>query len=269
MKAAAVPAVSSVREVVATLLLWRVWWRLGVQDLRLRFRRSVLGIGWILLQLVVTMLAVGVVYGILLGQELRTFLPFLTVGLVVWAFLTASIVEGGQALIASEGYIKQIGLPIYVYILRFFVSASISAAISFGAYVIVAGVSRVPIGWGVLWVIPGLALLGVVGLFLMAIFAHLNARYRDTAHLAAVGMQILFYVTPVLWPAELLRGRGFSWLVDVNPLYHLLEAIRQPLLSSRPAPLESYAVGLLLAACLGAIASAVVVFYARRVVYLL
>lgn len=235
----------------------------------MRFRRSVLGVGWILVQLVVMILAVGVVYGTLLGQDLRTFLPYLTVGLVVWGFLTASVGEGGLAFVASEGYIKQIGLPVHVYIMRFFVSVSITGAINLVAYVIVAGVYRVSVGWGVLWVIPGLVLLGLVGLFLMVIFAHVNARFRDTAHLAAVGLQILFFVTPVLWPADMLRGRRLGWIVDMNPLYHLLEIIRQPLLSSRPANLETYLVGLGVVACLGVAAHLVAVFYSRRIVYLL
>lgn len=261
--------VVSMRQVAVAAGLWRIWWRLGVQDLRLRFRRSVLGVGWLMVQLVVTILAVGVVYSTLLGQDLGTFLPYLTIGLVVWSFLTASIVEGGQALVASEGYIKQIGLPIHVYILRFFVSMSISAGISLVAYEIVAIVYRVPVGWGILWVIPGLALLGVIGLLLVAIFAHLNVRFRDTTHLAGVAIQVLFYVTPVLWPAEMLRSRHLSWIVDVNPFYHLLEVVRQPLLASRPASFENYVVGLLLAACLSVVASAVVAFYSRRVVYLL
>lgn len=258
-----------VRQFVAALDLWRVWWRLGMQDLRLRFRRSVLGIGWILVQLVVTILAVGMVYGTLLGQDLRTFLPFLTVGLVVWSFLTAAIVEGGQALVASEGYIKQIGLPIHVYVLRFFVSISISGGINLVAYGIVATVYRVPVGWGILWVIPGLVLVGLVGLFLVIIFAHVNARFRDTTHLAGVGLQVLFYVTPVLWPAEMLRARPLAWIVDANPFYHLLEVIRQPLLWSRPATLENYIVGIVAAGCLGLAATAAVAFYSRRIVYVL
>jgi ABC-type polysaccharide/polyol phosphate export permease len=261
--------VVSVREVLVALALWRIWWRLGIQDLRLRFRRSALGAGWVLVQLVVLILAVGVVYGSLLGQDLRTFLPFLTVGLVVWNFLTAAIVEGGLAFVASEGYIKQIGLPIHVYILRFFVSVSISAGISLVAYAMVAVLYRVPIGWGMLWVIPGLVVLGVVGLLLMTIFAHLNARFRDTTHLAGVGLQVLFYVTPVLWPAEMLRGRRLGWIVDANPLYHLLEVIRRPLLFAGPAALENYIVALVVVACLAGIAGAVVASYSRRVVYLL
>ncbi len=269
VKRSAWSAASSAGDAVAAFALWRIWWRLGIQDLKLRFRRSVLGVGWILVQLVVTILAVGVVYGSLLGQDLRTFLPFLTVGLVVWGFLTAAIVEGGQALVASEGYIKQIGLPIHVYILRSFVSISISTGINFGAYWIVASVNRIPVGWGVLWVIPGLVLLALIGLFLSTIFAYVNARFRDATHLAGVGMQVMFYVTPVLWPVQMLRERRLSWIVDVNPLYHLLEAIRQPLLFSRPATSENYIVVLMVAAFLGALATVIVTSYARRVVYFL
>lgn len=257
------------RDLVTAVRLWRIWWRLGVQDLRLRFRRSILGVGWILVQLVVMILAVGAVYGSLLDQDLRTFLPYLTVGLVVWGFLTATIVEGGSALVASEGYIKQIGLPVHVYILRFFVSASLAAGINLAAYAILAGVYRVPVGWGVLWAVPGLALLGLVGLFLMVAVAHLNARFRDTTPLAAVTMQVLFYVTPVLWPAEMLRGRRFAWVVEANPLYHLIEVVRRPLLASQPAALESYGVVLAAVAGLALMAGAVTAFYSRRIVYLL
>jgi ABC-type polysaccharide/polyol phosphate export permease len=258
-----------VQEIGSAIALWRVWWRLGLQDLRLRFRRSVLGVGWILVQLVVMILAVGVVYGSLFGQDLRTFLPFLTAGLVVWGFLTATVVEGGQAFVASEGYIKQIGLPIHVYVLRFFVVVAIAAAINFLAYALLAAIYRVPIGWGLLWIIPGLVLLGLIGLFLMVIFSHVNTRYRDTTHLASVALQVMFYVTPVIWPPELLRNRPLGWIVDVNPLYHILEVIRQPLLASHAASGSNYLVSLAVTACLGALASIVVARYSRRVVYLL
>jgi ABC-type polysaccharide/polyol phosphate export permease len=130
-------------------------------------------------------------------------------------------------------------------------------------------VYRVPVGWGALWAVPGFVLLGLIGLFLMTIFAYVNARFRDATHLAGVALQVLFYVTPVLWPAEMLRERRLGWVVGMNPLYHLLEIIRQPLLASRPATVENYVVALLLAVCLGGCATVVVVSYSRRVVYLL
>ena len=257
------------RDLIAVLRLRRIWWRLGVQDLRLRFRRAALGIGWIFIQLAATVAALGTVYGTLLGQDMRTFLPFLAVGLVLWGFITASVVEGSQAFVASEGYIKQIGLPIQVYVFRFFVSIAIAAAMSLSSYVVVVVLYAVPIGWGILWSIPGLILLGATGFWLVLIFAHLTARFRDTAHLAATALQILFFVTPVIWPPEMLKGRPLQWVVDANPFYHLLEVVRRPLLFSESATTANYLVGLGVVIGLGLVASLVAQLYSRRIVYLL
>ncbi|MGH7331330.1 MAG: ABC transporter permease [Candidatus Rokuibacteriota bacterium] len=257
------------RDLVAALRLRRIWWRLGVQDLRLRFRRAALGIGWIFIQLAATLVALGAVYGTLLGQEMRTFLPFLAVGLVLWGFITASVVEGSQAFVASEGYIKQIGLPVQVYVFRFFVSIAVAATMSLSSYVVVVALYAVPIGWGVLWSIPGLFLFGVTAFWLVLIFAHLTARFRDTAHLASTALQILFFVTPVIWPAEMLKGRPLQWVVDANPLYHLLEVARRPLLFSEPATAVNYLVGSGVVVVLGGVALLVVRLYSRRIVYLL
>ena len=225
--------------------------------------------GWILIHSAVPLVVVGMIYGTLFDQDLRTFLPFLAVGLVVWGFLTSVVVEGGRAFVASEGYVKQIGLPVQVYVLRFFVSTSIAAAISLLTYVIVAAVYAVPVGWRTLWALVGLALLAATAFLLIVILAHLTVRFRGTPHAVAAGMQILFYVTPVIWPPELLRGRRLAWVLDVNPLYHLLEVVRQPLLSERPAMLVNYIVAGALVLTLTVAAGAVVRCYSRRIVYLL
>ena len=260
---------ATARDVVRAAGLWRIWARLGVQDVRLRFRRSALGVSWIFVNLTVMVLAIGFIYGNLLGQPMREFIPYLTIGLILWNYLTNSIVEGGNAFINSEGYIKQISLPIYLYIFRAFVSIGLSALVALGAFLIVALVYRVPIGPGTLLAVPGLMLMMITSLLLVTIFAHLNTRFRDVAHLASVGMQVLFYVTPVIFPAELLRNRSLSLVVDVNPMYHLLEVVRHPLLAAGPADWRSYAVTALFIAVLAALASAVIGFYHRRIVFAL
>jgi ABC-type polysaccharide/polyol phosphate export permease len=140
---------------------------------------------------------------------------------------------------------------------------------SLAAFAVVALLLGVEFGWGVAWALPGVLLLCAVSLLLISIFAHLNARFRDAAHVASLGLQILFYVTPVLWPPELLRSRSLGWVVDLNPLYHLLEVVRQPLLHSRPAAALNYqAVGLLIVG-LTICASALTWRFHRRLAYLL
>jgi ABC-type polysaccharide/polyol phosphate export permease len=260
----------TLRDVIRSAGLWHIWVRLGVQDVKLKFRRSVVGPAWIFLNLAVLVISIGFIYSHLLGQDARDFVPYLTLGLVAWGYLTNSIVDGGNAFIHSEGYIKQISLPIYVYIFRSFVSIGLTSLITLCAFVIVAIIYPVPLALGTLFVIPGLLILMVTSLLLITIFAHLNARYRDVAHMVAVGMQVLFYVTPVIFPAGLLLSRGsLRYVIELNPMYHLLEVIRRPLLTGQSAEWESYVAAGLFIAVLTALATTVIAIYKRRIVFAL
>jgi ABC-type polysaccharide/polyol phosphate export permease len=256
--------------VVRSAALWQIWTRLGLQDVRLKFRRSAIGAAWPFVNLAVMVLSIGFIYANLLGQHPREFIPYLTIGMILWTYLTNSIVDGGNAFIHAEGYIKQISLPIYVYIFRSFVSISLTTLITMGAFAIVAVIYGLPIGPGTLLAVPGLLLVMATSLLLITIFAHLNARFRDVAHMATVGMQVLFYVTPVIFPAALLRHRrDLALVIDLNPLYHLLEVVRQPLLHASPAAWQSYAAvgGVVVVLALGA--AAVIGAFQRRIVFAL
>ena len=256
-------------EVAKAVRLWPVWFRLGTWDVRRRYTRTSLGIAWIFLHLTIQLAAVGFIYTILLGQNVETFIPILATGLIIWGYLTSSIVEGGNAFITSEGYIKQIGLPIYIYVFRAFVSITIVTLMSSLVYVVVAIVLRIPVDWGSLWALPGLVLLGVVSILLIFTFAHLNSRFRDIGQLALSAMQVLFYLTPVIWPADILQKRGLSIVYEVNPLYHLLEILRRPLLHAQRADLVDYAFVLGLVALLAGSAVLVSWRFHRKVIYFL
>lgn len=263
-------AASTLREVTRSAALWHIWTRLGLQDVRLKFRRSTIGAAWIFVNLAVMVLSIGFIYANLLGQDAREFIPYLTIGMILWGYLTNSIVDGGNAFIHAEGYIKQISLPIYVYIFRSFVSISLTTMITMGAFVIVAVFYRLPVGAATLLAIPGLLMVMAASLLLITIFAHLNARFRDVAHMAAVGMQVLFYVTPVIFPASLLRQRrDLSLVIELNPLYHVLEVVRQPLLHNAAAHWHSYAAVAAIIVILAAAAAAVIGGFQRRIVFAL
>lgn len=254
-------------EVALAVGLWRIWLRLGLRDLRRRFRRTSIGISWIFVHLAITVFAVGFVYANLFGRDMDEFLPALTIGLIVWVYLTSVIVEGGNALIGSEGYITQIGLPPYLYILRSYVSTTAVMLLSLVAYSAVALVFRVGLGLGTILAIPGILLLMCVGLFFTAIMSQVAIRWRDMVQLAAVGMQVIFYVTPVLWPAEIVIAQGKAWIVDLNPFYHLLEVVRRPLLYSQRAAGTDYVATLLVIAILVFLSIAITRRFHRRLVY--
>ncbi len=258
-----------IAEVVQAARMWPIWLRIGLQDIRMRYRRSAVGVGWIFINLAIMIIAVGVVYGNLLGQNLKDFLPFLTVGLISWGYLTSSIVEGGNAFVASEGYIKQIGLPIYIYVFRFFVSITITMLISLPAYLVVVLIYSVRFKWGVLWVLPGIILFSMVSFLSIAIFSHLNARFRDTSHIASVVLQVMFFVTPIIWPPDLLRKRAINWIIDFNPFYHLIEVVRRPLTVSESASFINYLVAAFWVVLLSMVAWGVAKRFSQRIALLL
>lgn len=257
------------RDVARSARLWHIWVRLGLQDVRHKFRRSTVGPAWIFLNLGVLIAAIGIIYGRLLGQSLNEFIPYLTAGLIIWGYLTTSITEGAHAFVNAEGYIKQINLPIYVYLFRCAVNVGLTTIISFAVFVIVGLAYRIPIGLGSLWAVPGSLMLMAISLAMICILAHLHARFRDIAPMAGVGMQMAMYVTPVMFPADMLRRRGMAWVVDFNPLFHMVEIVRHPLVAAQPAARASYVAAALVLAVLTAMAAVIIAFYRRRIVFAL
>ena len=255
------------RDVVRSAKLWHIWVRLGVQDVRHKFRRSTVGPAWIFLNLGVMIAAIGIIYGRLLGQNLHEFIPYLTAGLVIWGYLTLTISEGAHAFVNSEGYIKQISLPIYVYVFRAGVNVGLTTLISFVVFIIVGVAYQIPLGIGTLWAVPGMLMLMAISLMMICILAHMHARFRDIAPMASVGMQMAMYVTPIMFPAEMLRSRRMTWVVDFNPLYHMVEIVRRPLVAAQPAAMENYAAAALVLVVLMAGAAGVIAYYRRRIVF--
>src|ERR1700761_3431386 len=98
-----------------SLRVWRVWMYLGVQDIKARFRRSALGPAWIFLNMFLFIGGAGVLYGYMLKQPKKDFLPFLVVGFSLWGLLVTSLTESASAFVNAEGYIKQFCFPKQIY----------------------------------------------------------------------------------------------------------------------------------------------------------
>jgi lipopolysaccharide transport system permease protein len=219
---------------------WRVWVHMGVTDLTNRFAKSALGPLWIVLNLAMWVVGVGLVYAKLFNMEMREFLPFLTIGFGVWGFLVATLSEGGQAFVMAEGYIKQFTYPKQIYLLRFLVNYSLVLCVSLVAFFVVAILYERRIDFGTLWFLLGLVVLILISYAHITIMAYLTARFRDLPHGVASLMQVLFFLTPVMFTAEKLAEKGLDFIYRYNPLYYLIEIVRYPLMQAKAAPMEVY-----------------------------
>jgi len=259
----------SLGEFVSAAKLWRVWFHMGVQDVKSRFRNSVLGPSWILINLAAVIGAVGLIYGRLFHQPMNEFLPFLTIGIVVWSFISSSLVEGASAFVVAEGYIKQFPFPKIIYLYRAMVPYVIVFSIGLVIFFVAMALYQRHIGWGALWVIPGFALFLLINFFHLVIVAHVGVRFRDLPHLLGSLIQIAFYLTPVIFTVAMLKDRGLAFVYMFNPLYYLIEIVRYPLLNSALPPVEVVYVSLGYCVFMGIVAFLVVRKMSQRIVYVL
>jgi ABC-2 type transport system permease protein len=214
-----------------------LWTALGWQDIRQRYRRSVLGPFWVTLSMAIMIASMGVLYSELFGQPLSEYLPFLTIGMVMWGFISAMVLDGCQVFIAAESMIKQVRMPVSVHIWRqLWRNVIILGHNALVVAVVLALFGRTP-HWQVVLLPLAMALLIVNGWWLGALLGAVSARFRDIPQLAGSLLQVLFFLTPVIWSPDLLRGR--TWLLDANPAYHLIEIVRRPLMG-QPAAAASW-----------------------------
>jgi ABC-type polysaccharide/polyol phosphate export permease len=215
------------------------WLSLVQMDLRTRYRRSILGLGWSLLQPLAMTIVLCVVFAKLFGQDPIEYGPRILVGLCFWNFITASTLQGTTCLFSGEKYIRQYPAPMAIYPLR----TMLGAAFHFLVAILVVVLMRFCFqGFGglssFLSLIPVFLMLLVLGWSLAVLAGFSTAHFPDVQHLAEVGLQILFYGTPIIYPAALLRDKELGWIIDFNPLAAFIEALRMPLLDGQAPSLE-------------------------------
>src|SRR2546427_775882 len=212
---------------------WRLWLLLGMNDIRQRYQRSRVGQFWITLSMLVTIVALGVVYSYLFRMSLREYLPSLTLGIVVWALVSSMVTEACTIFTGAESYLRQVPMPKSIFVHRMLVRNLVTFAHNVTIVPLLYLAFGIVPGWPILLVPIGLAIATINGFWIGLLVGMLCARFRDLPQMVASLMQIAFFVTPVMWKQDQLP-RELSWLVEVNPLANLLRLIRDPLLGQVP-----------------------------------
>lgn len=220
--------------------LWRLWSYLAINDLRGRFARTLLGYGWVFATFAIWAAGVGLVYARLFELDAREFVPFLTIGFALWGFITASFTDSSGALLNAAGYVKQFDLPKQVYVFRSFFSQLVTLVLTLVVCIAVVWICGQLTLQGAVLALPGLFLLLVAAILHAFFSAYLTPYVRDFPHAIGSILSVVFFLTPIIFPAELLAERGLAIIFDFNPFYYLIEVIREPLLHSRLAEWPVY-----------------------------
>ena len=233
----ALPRVSSTTEVAFLNLVQgarahHLWGLLGWQDIRRRYRRSILGPFWITISMGVFVAALGTLYGALLKVEITEYVPYLALGFIAWTLISNMLTEGCTAFTDAEGIIKQVDQPLSIHLYRIVWRNFIIFCHNAVIFVVVAVLFSVWPGVTGLLALPGLVLLCLNGAWAGLLLGIVSARFRDLPPLVASIMRVAFFLTPIIWMPSLLPGRGV--LLEFNPFYHLLELVRAPMLGQLP-----------------------------------
>lgn len=210
-----------------------IWPMLGWQEIRQRYRRSMIGPFWLTISNGALVCGMGPLYGRLFGMDISTYFPFLAVSFVVWLLIANLINESCTAFIAAEGYVKQIKLPLSVHVLRLVWKNLIIFAHNLVIVVIVLFFFPPALTWQLLLVPLAVLVIAANGIWVGLLLGLLCARFRDIPQIVASLMQVALFLTPVMWKADML-GRHI-WAAKANPLFHFLEIVRQPLLGGGSA----------------------------------
>jgi len=209
-------------------------WSLDWHDVSSRYRGSILGPFWITLSMGLMVMGIGVVYANLFGISLHDFLPLVALGIVFFGTISGTITEGCDTFVHAAGMLSQTSLPMFTFVWRTVCRNVINLA---HHLVIVLGV-LIYYGFWRQANVP-VAAIGVVFLVLNAAWISMlagiiSARFRDIPQIVTSVMQFAMFVTPVFWPVNRLGKHQF--VLELNPFYHMLEAVRSPLMGGQVAP---------------------------------
>jgi len=211
---------------------------LGWQDVKQRYRRSALGPFWLTISMGVMIATIGIVFGKIFKSPMADFLPFLTVGMILWTFMSTVIAEGCLGFVAAEGVIKQLPLPLFIHVLRVVWRNFLILAHNAVIFPILLLVVWRPVSIIALLSIPGLFVIILNLSWVILILAVFCARYRDMPQMVNSVLQVIFYLTPIMWLPNLVPERAGTYLLVWNPLFHLIEIVRAPLLGNAATQLN-------------------------------
>ncbi|MCW6510896.1 ABC transporter permease [Lichenifustis flavocetrariae] len=223
------------RDLTRGFAAWNIWFLLGVSDIRQRYKRSRFGQFWITLSMGIFIGGIGVVYSALFNQPVAQYIPHVAVNMTVWTLISGVVGDAANVFTQSAMYMRQDALPKTIFIMRLIIRNIVVFAhnvVIVPLAFIIFGIIPTPL---VFAAIPGLIIV-ILALFLITlILGVLSTRFRDLAQITQNALQLLFFITPIMWRSDQLSA-GRQIIVVLNPFASLLQLVADPLLGIEPQP---------------------------------
>lgn len=200
-------------------------WALALKELKIRYKRSVLGFMWALLNPALMMLVLTVVFSTIMRFSIPNYAIFLLSVLLPWTFFSQSLSYAVESIVSNGELIKKVSVPKLVFPVAAVVANIINLLLSFIPLALLVAGMRHP--FYATWIylpVPLLALI-IFTLGMTFFFAAANVYYRDIAHIIQVVLSAWFYFTPIIYSLDFIPPDE-RWLFKLNPIVYVLNGFR-------------------------------------------
>lgn len=221
----------SLAEFVTAARAWRQWSQMALTEIGMQYRRSILGPFWLSLHSLLFISALGIVYSLLFNMSASNFVPYFATGLLAWNFLSSFVNEGANTFTAHSVILRNLNLPLPFFAYK--VASKQAIVFLHNLFVLVPVFLIFPDNISVTCLLsfPAIIIYIINGVALCVLLGILCSRFRDLSNMVSSIMNVLFFITPVFWPASTIRN---SKIVEFNILHHYIEIFRAPLLGMVP-----------------------------------
>lgn len=200
-------------------------WALALKELKIRYKRSVLGFLWALLNPAFMMLVLTLVFASIMRFPIPHYAIFLLSVLLPWTFFAQSLSYAVEAIVTNGDLIKKVAVPKLVFPMAAVVSNIINLLLSLIPLALLVPILRHPFYWTWFYLpVPVLALV-IFTMGMTFFFAAANVFYRDVSHILQVLLSAWFYVTPIIYPIDMI-GQKYRWILKLNPIIYVINGFR-------------------------------------------
>lgn len=215
-------------------LLYFLTWR----DIKVKYKQTLIGITWVLLQPLLSMVVFTILFGKLahISSEGIPYPLFVLAGLVPWTYFSQSLSNITESMVSSSALIKDVYLPRILIPIASSLSALVDLLISFVSLIFLMFYYHYLPSREVLLLPILLLLLFICSVGIGFWLSALNVLYRDVRYIVPFFIQLAMFATPVIYPTSIVLGK-FQWLLYLNPLAGIIESFRAVLLNYKSPPL--------------------------------
>ena len=201
---------------------------LVLRSIKTRYKRSLLGVGWTLLNPLITMAVLSFAFSHLLGSQIPRYPVYILVGLTAWNFFSQSTAYAMGTMVWGSDLLRHVYVPRTIFAVACVGNGLVNMLFALGPLILIMLIMGQPFHatWWFLPVAVGILSIFVLGVSLL--MSTLAVFFVDAVDTYTLLLQALFWLTPIIYPEEVIPDQ-WRWVLDCNPMYYMIDLVRRPL----------------------------------------